>query len=247
MICAVSCFYNRYTCVTRILRQYLLQDYKGPSTLLLYNNGPQVYELAELNLPAYKDVILVNNNKDLQTGEDYTNTGDIFRDALTFAPECDIITFMDVDDFYSPRHLSLGVQGMEQALINEQLAYKSYYAYHKYLNNLTKDHNSHEPSIFVDATYVRAQGFHPVASSYHQKWLTPLQKQKKILQPDSEITFFYYWGGDDNCYKVSGKGDTQENFDSLRTNEKDVGSNVIMPCSPEEMQKYYNQVGWSLE
>jgi len=246
-VCAIAGFYNRYRCATRIIRMYLLQDYEGPSVLLLYNNGPQEYTLAPIELPPNKQIILINNNKELATGEPYKDTGTIFQDALTFIPDdVELCTFMDTDDFYSPRHLSKGVEGYKKALQNNQLAYKPYKSWFKYVGQAVREeHGVMEPSIFVNKDHLLKYGMSPVTASYHHKWIMPLTNEKKIYQPFlGEKTFLYWWGGDDGVYKTSSGGDSESAFKKLRNWEKDQGSNVLAPCPQEEIQKYYNIVHW---
>lgn len=246
-VAVISGFYRRYKCATRIIRMYLLQDYKGPSILLLYNNGPEIYELSKIELPDNKQIILINNNKELSTGDAYSNTGTIFQDALTFIPDgVEVCNFMDVDDFYSPQHISNGVKGYKEALKQNKLAYKPYYNWFKYAGEKVRlEHNTHEPSWFVNKEYLLEKGMFPVTASYHMKWIDPL-RENGVYQPEDAPTFLYWWGGDDGVYKTSSKGDGEDSFKELRKWEQDGGVRVLFPCSEEEIQKYYNLVGWDI-
>lgn len=247
-VCWISGFYNRYKCISRIVRMYLLQDYEGESILLLYNNGPQTYELGDIKLPDNKKILLINNNIDLTTKLPYTNTGSIFNDAISFIPkDVDVASFGDVDDFYSPSHISEGVKGYKKALADGRLGYKPFKSWFKYVKESPRlEHNTMEPSIFVNRDFLVETGMHPVTASYHMKWIDELKLSNRLLQdPLGVPTFLYWWGGDDGVYKTSSGGDSVQAFERLRNWEKDQGSKVIWPCSVEEIQQYYNLVRWS--
>ena len=249
-ICAIAGFFRRYRCATRIIRMYLLQDYRYSSVLLLYNNGPEIYELSDIELPPNKQIILINNNKELSTGEPYKETGTIFNDSLTFIPDdVGVCQFWDVDDIYAPIHLSEGVKGYKEALRQGKLAYKPYKSYFKYAGQPVKEeHGVMEPSIAVDKKYLVKTGMSPLTASYHHKWIAPLTQSNRMYEPsDTPITFLYWWGGDDGVYKTSSGGDSLEAFEKLRNYEKDGGSNILAPCPTEEIQKYYNLVNWKIK
>lgn len=248
-ICAIAGFYRRYACAARIIRMYMLQDYPGNSVLLLYNNGPEVYTLEDIKLPANKEIILINNNKELATGLPYKDTGTIFNDSLTFIPEdVDIVTFMDTDDAYSPQHLSELVKGYERALEQGKLGYKPKYSWFKYAGHPPElQYNTMEPSWTVNKEFLLKHGMHPLTASYHKRWIDALEKENlAFVDPEGPTTFLYYWNGDDGVYKTSSKGDGEDSFQELRKWEKDGGNNVLSPCSIEEIQKYYNIVGWGI-
>lgn len=241
-VCAVAGFFNRYKCATRIIRMFLMQDYEGPSTLLLYNNGPQIYSLAPIELPDNKKIILVNNNVELSTGLPYKDTGTIFNDALTFIPEgVDVVTFNDTDDFYLPNHLSAGISGYLEATNMGHLAYKPFKSWFKYVDEPPRlEHNTMEPSFFIDKNFLINTGMHPVTASYHMKWIDLLKQEGKLFtKVGAPATFLYWWGGDDGVYKTSSGGDSPEAFKRLRDWEKDEGSQVLFPCSVEEIEHYY--------
>jgi len=216
-ICLITCFFGRHYCVERILKCFLNQDYEGEITLLLYNNCKISQQLDNIKLPKNRHITLINNHLDLQTGEEYTNVGDIFRDALTFVPkECNVINHFDSDDIFLPNHVSEGVKGIK---------------------------NTFEPSIFVDKNYIIQEGFFPVQASYHQKWLNKLNKEKLIYTPkDGVSTFLYCWQKGHGNHKISGAGDGEENFKSHRNQETENGDGVLSPAKQEGIQKYYNLV-----
>lgn len=238
-ITAITGFCGRHRHVERIIRHYLDQDYKGDSFLLLYNNSskPQILDKSVEN----RGIILVNNHIDKQTGEEYTNTGAIFRDALTFVPESThIVTFMDSDDNFLPSHMSSGGEGMKRAKNLGCLAYKPYYSYFLYENKCRLLHNTLEPSIFVDYKYIKSEGFHPQPCSYHQKWLDVLIARKQLFVDTAGTpTLMYNWEQGHGNHKISGMGDDEHNFEAHRKWEREYGDGVLTPASPMEVEKYY--------
>jgi len=245
MITIITCFFGRHEKVERILRYFLDQDYTHEVTLLLYNNARYSQLLDKIQLPDNKHIILINNWKDLKTGEEYKNVGVIFRDALTFVPEnTEIISFMDSDDIFLPNHISEGVSNYLLAKSNNYLAYKPYYSYFLYGNNkIELAHNNMEPSIFVSYDYVKYMGFFPVAASYHQKWLNPLQIEYRLYEPkEGKPTFIYDWSEGHNTHKISGLGDFEDNFRQHRTFETDHGDGVLTPAQHYEVEKYYKLI-----
>lgn len=243
-VCLVTCFYGRAEKVERILRFFIDQTYQGPLHLLLYNNSPYEHILGDFVLPENKTVMLVNNFNDIETGKEYTNTGDIFRDALTFVPpDTDVVSFFDSDDCFLPTHTSEGVKGMEKAMSLERpcLAYKPFYSFFLSANGVELAHNTLEPSIFVKFNYIQAVGFNKTSASYHQKWELDLKYKHLIfIDPNGEPTLIYNWEKGHNTYKISGSGDDgEDNLKKHREYETDFGDGYLDPASPYVAEKYY--------
>lgn len=244
--CLITCFFARSAKVERIIRFFLDQSYNGPATLLLYNNAPYPQKLnIEETIPENKHIILINNYLDLETGGQYTSTGDIFRDALTFVPEgTDVVNFYDSDDIFLPNHVSEGVNGIIRAHHLMKKAYKPFYSYFLWAKECQLAHNSLEPSIFVDYQYIKKYGFNKTSSSYHDGWLSPLRDNNEMLvDPNGIPTLLYDWQEGHNTFKISGSGDDgPENLRNHRNKEQDFGSGILTPISKEEAQKYYDLV-----
>ena len=216
--------------------------------MLLYNNSPGKganLRLDDIQLPDNKAIILVNNNKDLQTDGEYTNTGDIFRDALRFVPiEASVITHFDSDDAFLPSHLSAGARGMKKAKNLGCLAYKPYNSYFLYENKCKLLHNTLEPSIFVDYKYLSQEGYHSKVVTYHQKWIDVLVKRKQLfVDSDGEPTLLYNWSENHGNHKISGGADDEFNFEAHRKWETTyLASEILSPCSETEAQYFYSFV-----
>lgn len=242
----VCCFYGRVEKVERIIRFFIDQDYKGESTLLLYNNAPYPQKLLlNQELPKNKHIYLINNYLDLQTGGQYISTGDIFRDATSYiSPSTDAITFFDSDDCYLPNHISEGVKGLIKAHHLLMNVYKPYNSYFLYGKECQLAHNNLEPSIFVDYQQIIKYGFNKTSSSYHDGWLIPLKENKKLLDDPAGIpTLLYNWEEGHNTFKISGSGDDgPQNLKNHREKEQDFGTGILSPASRETVEYYYNLV-----
>lgn len=242
----ITAFCGRINHVKKVIRCYLNQDYQGKSYLLLYNNSPVSFELDFFHIPEEKAIILVNRHTDIETGKDYTNTGAIFRDALSYIPEhCKIITHMDSDDIFLPNHLSNGVRGMTLAYHQNKLGYKPDKSYFIYSDDkLVRVGNNMEPSIFIDAKFLRDRNYALEVDPYHQRWLNWLVENKKLLveEGDYNSTFIYNWEREHGTHKLSGGGNTQENFTNHRRHSIDFGDRILYPAPQFEVQYYYNLV-----
>lgn len=245
-VCLVTCFYARSAKVERILRFFLDQDYKGTLTLLLYNNAPYPQSvLLNEELPENKKIKGVHNYLDLQTGGQYTSTGDIFRDALTFVPEnTDVITFFDSDDVFLPNHTTEGVKGMIRAHHLLKRAYKPSHSYFLWAKECQLARNTMEPSVFVDYQHVKTEGFKATSATYHDGWLHKLREENLLLDdPNGAPTLCYDWSEGHNTFKISGSGsDGPENLKNHREKEEDFGNGALIPISKEDAQKYYDLV-----
>lgn len=247
---AVTCFHGRHYCVERIIKCFLDQDYDGDMTLLLYNNCnvTQVldYDYISSCIRDNFNVKLVNNHIDMHTGKEYTNTGAIFRDAMTYVPNLSVTCFMDSDDIFLPNHISEGMRRLKEAsdLNRKYIAYKPHYSYYMFgEHELELSHNNMEPSIFVRSWWVKEKGFNYLPSSYHQKWKNLLDKEERIYIPkDGTPTFIYNWVDGHHTHKISGLGDVAGNFKAHRQYEAEYGDRVLTPISDKEIKPYYNLI-----
>lgn len=238
-LCATK---NRHRHVEKLLKCFLLQDYEGKHTLLIYNNSPVKQEL-DLNslkdLPENKKVVLLNNDTDLTTKRPYDNLGSIYNDMLVSAEELvtdpgnTLINHTDDDDVFLPNHISAGVAGYKKS---GKKAYKPMYSYFRSAHGVVKQNNVFEPSIFVEYNQVKEHGYHPRNVDLHHKWLNSLEREHQILSdPEGLPTFVYDWSGAIRTYKTSGNPNSPSNFRDYAAFSGDVGDQIITPMSKQEL------------
>lgn len=237
----ITCTCGRHFAIERVVRFFLDQDYKGKHTLLIYNNSEVEQRLDNIDIPDNKKIILINNYKDLKTGDKYQTLGAIYRDALTFVPEdSEIINHADDDDFYLPYHISTGVKGYWEARRQNKKAFKPEQSFYRDANGVHKASNTLEPSIFVSFEHLKEHGYGNETSAQHLKWIHPLVENNELfVDPLSPGTFIYTWMGEDGVFKTSGAADNPNNFQNYRNYSQRHGDGVISPISNEDAKQYY--------
>ncbi len=240
-VLALCCTYGRHTCLERLVRTFIDQDYKGEHTLLIYNNSPVEQNLDRINLPENKKILLINNSKDFSTGESYSSTGAVFRDAITFIPEDHEITAItDDDDIYLPEHITEGVKGINKAKKLGKKVYKPYYSYFKTSSGISLAHNNMEPSSFILSDYLKDKGFKPSAVDYHDGWLQDAKDNQLLyVEPTGKPTFIYDWSEELKVHKISGDLHNPENFNNHLKYSADHGDRLITPWDSYKIKKYY--------
>jgi hypothetical protein len=230
-IAAITATCGRHRCIERTLAFFLNQDYKGDHFLLIYNNSDVEQSLPDLPLPENKKVLLINNHINLQTGEPYSNLGDIYTDTLSFIPdEYDVFTYMDDDDIFLPNHISAGADGLRRAHEAGKIAYKPAKSYYRDPRGISLMSNTLEPSIFVDAKHIRNYGFSPVTTEQHLRWVNPLVSDQSILvDDDGSPTLIYNWGDEFPTFKTSGNFHNPNNFHNYRNASVDHGDRILTP------------------
>lgn len=240
-IFGLCCTYGRHTVLERLVKSFIDQDYKGSHTLLIYNNSPVEQRLHDIDLPENKKITLINNSKDLSTGESYSSTGAVFRDALNFIPDsCEIVAIMDDDDIYLPEHITKGVDGIKRAKKLGKKVYKPYYSYFKTSKGIELQHNNMEPSSFILTDYIKEKGFKLTSVDYHDGWLQDAKDNNLLyIDPQGEPTFIYDWSGEFKVHKISGDMFNPENFRNHLIYSGDHGDNVLTPWNDSQIKPYY--------
>ena len=241
---------GRHTCLERLVRFFLDQDYQGDHTLLIYNNSDynQVLHLGE-SLPKNKHIKLVNNHVSYTTKSPYQNLGEIYTDMLDIVPdETSIVCFWDDDDIFLPDHISEGVKGLFRGSRingpNSKLTfgYKPKYSYYRHAQGINVVENTLEPSIFVYNSFIKEHGFHLTTSDQHLKWVQALGDHLYVDEK-GKPTLVYNWGDSTiPTFKTSGNPGDPKNFQNYRNYSQDHGDGIVTPIKPEHSQKYYEQV-----
>lgn len=233
---ALCCTHGRHSCLERVVRCFLDQDYYGKHVLFIFNSGPEL-KLASLDLPSNKNIFIYNSLID------YPSVGAKFNHGLKVSlklTEASIVTHFDDDDIFLPNHISEGVRGLKIASEKDMLAYKPKRSFYRTKEGINLVENNLEPSIFVDSTYLLEKGYNNTSITFHQHWLDPLIEENKIdIAQDGQPTLIYNWAGE--VYKMSGSGDDgEENFKAHKTHSIDFGDSIVTPA--ESNKKYYDEI-----
>lgn len=243
-VCSVTATCGRHTLLERSLKFFLDQDYEGEHNLLIYNNSEKSLELDVFDTPPNKRIILVNNSIDSVTGKRYDNLGAIYRDAMAYVPNVDLITFSDDDDGFLPNHISEGVKGYLKAksLNLTFKAYKPNTSYYKHAGGVIITGNRLEPSMFVDAYHVKSRGFLLETTAQHMGWLGELEGEGTIfIDTEGTPTLIYDWGSPFPTWKTSGDPTNPQNFDNYRSMSADHGDGIITPWESKDVADYYKE------
>lgn len=229
--------YNRYTLMQRNLKSFLDQDYIGNHTLVIWNTGSPL-KLGDFHIPNNKKVILMNSNLE------YSSVGAKYNEAVMNVPYCQIINFLDSDDFALPHNITNGVIGLNKAILSGKEAYKPYFNFFLNGSGCNLNHNVHEGAIFLSKNYLDRHTFLDNSVKYHDGWLLPLIQNDLIsVEKDGKPGWVYTWGESIPTYKMSGREDTKGNFISSQQLQNDTGNGKdLVPLTDKEMNHYYNIV-----
>lgn len=248
-VLCLSATCGRHHLMERSLRLFLQQDFGGEHTLLIYNNSPVQQELAPLELPDNKHVILINQNIDSETGKQYTSLGAIYNDLWKRIDpeEYPIVTHWDDDDLFLPNHIKEGFWGLMRARLRSDgiyYAYKPKYSFYRSAEGVSLSENTLEPSIFVDSQHVKDHGYSLTTTEQHLQWVNPLKEKDEIfVDPAGIPTLIYNWGDIDIwTFKTSGDYRNPNNFNNYRQHSIDHGDYILTPWTLEQIEPYYNQV-----
>lgn len=126
----VSCVmptYRRFTCVERSITFFLSQNVNSNKELIILNTDPQhLFSLDDTFTDEEKSqIVIINNNIDYVSGEEYTSTGAIRRDAFSHSTGEFYITWDD-DDIFLPWNTQQCLDGI---LRTGKGAWKPYYSF----------------------------------------------------------------------------------------------------------------------
>lgn len=238
-VCFLTCTSGRHTLLERVVRCFIEQDYEN-KVMLIFNNSEVEQQLDESLQD--KNIILVNQHIDSQTGQPYANLGAIYNDALRHVPDdVDIVNCADDDDCYLPNHLSEGVKGFTMVAAKGQLAYKPKFSYYRHPNGIQKMCNVFEPSIFVCVKHIKKHGCHNNTENQHHKWLDAVGSNM-TMDENGKSTLIYDWRNPVPCFKTSGNPSSPTNFSNYRNFSKDHGDGIISPCDKKIVDSIYAEV-----
>jgi hypothetical protein len=186
------------------------------------------------------NVIIVNNDKDYQTGLPYTNRGQICRDAVTHASG-DYFMLADDDDIYLPYHLEQAVKGIKSNGMDAWKPEKSLFATREEIKLVQ---NTLEASVIVKMNRIREIGFRSDITGYEGlSWYTKLRDEGQLDENNKKYVPSYCFNWSDPTeiagHKQSGDIDNPNNFDIHKEQSKDVAKYKLTPISREELDKEY--------
>lgn len=234
--------YRRFRCVERIIEQFLIQDYPDKELVILNTDMDNPMSLHE-SLVGY-NIILVNNNIDYQTGLQYTNRGQICRDAVTHATG-DLFMLADDDDIYLPWHIRQAVDGITQ---NGKDAWKPRKSFFAAPNKLEMCQNTLEASVIVKMNRIREIGFREDKTGFEGlSWYTKLRDERQLDELNDYYipSYCFNWSDPSEMagHKQSGDIDNPDNFENHKKGSNDISDKPLQRCGSEIIndiyQKYY--------
>lgn len=240
MVSFICTTYRRFYCVRRILAQFYAQTYPHKELIIFNTDMEFPYEM----LVNVSNVIIVNNDKDYQTGLPYTNRGQICRDAVTHASG-EYFMLADDDDIYLPYHIEQAVNGINE---NGKDAWKPEKSLFATKEELKLVQNTLEASVIVKMNRIKEIGFRSDITGYEGlSWYTQLRDEGELDENNEFYVPSYCFNWSDPTevagHKQSGDIDNPDNFDNHKEQSKDIAKEKLTPITAQELDieytKYY--------
>jgi len=228
--------YRRFYCVNRILAQFNAQTY--PNKELIIFNTDEEFPYVMENQPY--NVTIVNNGIDYVTNVNYTNRGDICRDAVTHATG-DYFMLADDDDIYLPFHIQQAVDGIEELGTDAWKPQKSLFARP---GKIELAQNTMEASVIVKMDRIREIGFRNDLTGYEGlSWYSKLRDEGQLDENNRKFVPSYCFNWSDPSevagHKQSGDIDNPNNFENHKNASGDVADSPLVGLSYEDLQIVY--------
>lgn len=238
MISCICTTYRRHHCLRRIISMWLDQNYKDKE-LIIFNTDvdyPVVLDDTLVN----ENIIVINNNTDYITGNDYNNTGSIRRDAVTHA-NGEYFMLWDDDDLYLPFNLT---QAVDKIRSSNKKAWKPEKSFYMSNDNLELCINNMEASVIVEMAQIKKYGFKEHAGEESLQWYYRLisNNEIKISKNNYVPSYCFNWSDPPEIggHKQSSSTIEQENnFELHKQNVKDI---VDVKLKPLETKDYYGKI-----
>jgi hypothetical protein len=217
--------YRRFTCVERIIAQYHAQTYPNKELIILNTDMEHPFELG------FEDetIKVINNNTDYQTGQNYTNRGQICRDAVTYATG-DYFMLADDDDIYLPWHMQ---QAVDKIIEVKKDAWKPSHSFFATKEKLMIVQNIMEASVIVKMPRIRQIGFRSDITGYEGlSWYTKLRDEKELDEhyPHHVPSYCFNWSDPAELagHKQSGDINNPNNFENHKEQSMDYATRPLM-------------------
>jgi len=231
--------FRRYRCVERIISQYYAQSYPNKELIILNTDMDYPMTLG------FEDdsIILINNDKNYETGEYYKNRGEICRDAVTHATG-DYFLLADDDDIYLPWHMQQAYDGITK---NGKDAWKPEMSFYSGVNELKLVKNTLEASVIVKMSRIREIGFTTGLTGYEGlKWYEQLRNEGNLQENEKEYvpSYCFNWSDPSDMagHKQSGDISNPLNFENHKRESKDFAKLPLIPSKNinEVYKKYFD-------
>jgi hypothetical protein len=216
--------YRRFTCVERIVAQYLSQTYPNKELIIFNTDERHPYTLG------FDDdsIIIVNNGVNYLTGEQYQNRGQICRDAVTHATG-DYFMLADDDDIYLPWHMEQAVDGIIKNGLDSWKPSSSFFASP---GKLEICRNTMEASVIVKMDRIREIGFRSDLTGYEGlSWYTKLRDEGQLNENDDMFvpSYCFNWSDPPEMagHKQSGDINNPDNFENHKKASNDFAKRPL--------------------
>lgn len=234
------CTYRRFSCVERSINCFLKQTYPNKE-LIIYNTDVYDKYLDNNCKLAPHSILIINNDKDFHTKEQYTNVGAIRRDALTFAGGDYVVTWDD-DDIYMPWFMQ---QAMDRLHETRKPSFKPAYSWFNQGNLLQLVRNTMEASVVAEISKIREYGYLLETGKEGLSWYVTMRNKRELDELDTYCipAYCFNWGDGIEMkaiHKQSGDINNPQNFENHKIASIDgVSGREIRIYTDEEMGQIY--------
>jgi len=251
MISCIMPTYRRMRCVERSVSLFCKQDFKD-CELIIYNTDSENPIILSEDFKE-ENIKVINNNTDLQTGEDYNNMGSIRRDSLSFASGKYYICWDD-DDIFLPWNNRQCIDNISK--INKW-AWKPRSSMARIYHNKPKiSQNVMEASIISILEKVKEIGYElHLGGGEHMRWVKELERNQQIkVDNDSIPAYSFNWSDPSEIggHKNSGSINHEDNFNIHKKQCLDKHTRPLQKINVEDEVKMYvdllkNSIGQTID
>jgi len=236
----VSCIcttYRRSYCVRRIIAMYQAQNYQSKELIIFNTDTEYPIELGFYD----SSITVINNAKCYLTGNDYSNRGEICRDAVTHATG-EYFTLWDDDDLFFKWHLE---QAVKEIQLTGKDAWKPEYSLFASGNGIELSRNTMEASVIVKMNRIREIGFRTDLTGYEGlSWYSKLRDEGELDEHNKNYipSYCFNWSDPQEIagHKQSGDIDNPNNFENHKEKSLDYAKERLTPISSFELERLYN-------
>ena len=228
--------YRRFTCVERIIAQYYAQTYQKKELIILNTDMEHPMSM-NFSDPS---IVLINNGTDYQTGQPYTNRGQILRDAITYATG-NYFMLADDDDIYLPWHMEQAIDGINSNGLDTWKPEQSFFAQP---HRIVLVMNTLEASVIVKMPRIRQIGFRSDMTGYEGlSWYTRLRDEGQLNEHNNAYVPSYCFNWSDVAevagHKQSGNIDNPNNFEEHKRASVDYARRPLDRPVPGSVEQVY--------